>query len=60
MSNSKKTGKLVETKHGIGYTKNSDPLINGKVPVYLSKPGANNPPRILCDPKNIKTTGFYD
>jgi len=56
----KKTGKLVETKQGIGYTKNSDTLINGKVPVYLSKPGEGNPPRILCDPKNIKIIGYYD
>ncbi len=58
--NTKKTGRLVETKQGIGYTKNSDALINGKICVYLSKPGANNPPRILCDPKNVKVLGYYD
>ena len=56
----KKTGKLVETKQGIGYTNNSDTLINGKVPVYLRKPGEGNPLRILCDPKNIKIIGYYD
>ena len=58
--NTKKTGRLAETKQGIGYTKNSDALINGKICVYLSKPGANNPPRILCDPKNVKVLGYYD
>lgn len=57
---SKKTGRLVQTKQGIGYTKNSDELINGKVCVYLSKPGEGNSPRILCDPKNITLLGFYD
>ena len=57
---SKKTGKLVQTKQGIGYTKNSDALINGKVAVYLSKPGEKNPPRILCTPENIKVIGYYD
>lgn len=57
---SKKTGKLVETKQGIGYTKNSDAPINGKIPVYLSKPGAGQPARILCDPKNLKVLGYYD
>lgn len=56
----KKIGKLVETKHGLGYTKNSDDLINGKIPVYLSKPGEGNAPRMLCDPKNVKVIGYYD
>lgn len=56
----KNTGKLVQTKHGVGYTISSDGLINGKVPVYLSKPGKDAPPRILCDPANIKILGYYD
>ena len=60
MSKSKKTGKLVETKQGLGYTKNTDELINGKVCVYLSKPGEGSPPRILVDPKNLKVLGYYD
>lgn len=60
MSNTKKNGKIVKTKQGIGYTKNSDGLINGKVPVYLSKPGKGNPPRILVDPKNLEVLEYYD
>ena len=56
----KKIGKLVETKQGLGYTKNTDELINGKIAVYLSKPGEGNPPRILCSPENVKVIGYYD
>lgn len=52
----KNSGKLVQTKFGDGYTKSSDPIINGKIPVYISKTGQ----KILCDPKNIKVLGYYD
>lgn len=52
----KSTGKLVQTKHGDGYTINSDGLINGKLPVYISKTGQ----KILCDPAKIKIIGYYD
>lgn len=52
----KNSGKLVQTKQGDGYTKNTDPLINGKICVYLSHTGK----KILCDPKNVKTLGYYD
>ena len=55
-----KTGKLVETKFGLGYTKNSDDPINGKIPVYLNNPKEGSPKKILCDPKNIKVIGYYD
>lgn len=55
-SKTKNTGKLVETKQGIGYTKNSDGLINGKQPVYISNSGA----KILCDPAKLKVIGYYD
>lgn len=48
-------GKYVETDSGVGKTKNSDKEINGKVLVYL-----HNGKKILCDPKKIKTVGFYD
>ena len=48
-------GKIVETKQGKGFVKNSEPIINGKVAVHLE-----NGKKILCDPKNIKTIGFYD
>ncbi len=52
----KSAGMLVETKHGIGYTKNTDKLINGKQPVYLSQ----NEAKILCDPDKLKVVGYYD
>lgn len=52
----KSTGKLVQTKQGDGYTLNTDPLVNGKVCVYISKTGQ----KMLCDPKNIKVLGYYD
>lgn len=55
-SATKNSGKLVQTKQGVGFTKNSDGLINGKVPVYLSKGGA----KILCDPAKLKILGYYD
>ncbi len=56
-SASKNSGKLVKTKNGeLGYTKSTDPLINGKQPVYLSK----SDKKILCDPTNLKILGYYD
>ncbi len=52
----KNTGKLVQTKHGDGYTISSDGLINGKLPVYISK----TKQKILCDPATVKILGYYD
>jgi len=49
------SGMLVETKFGNGITKNEDPDINGKVPVYL-----NDGRKVLCSIQNIKVIGFYD
>ncbi len=53
----KKTGKHVKTKKGeLGYTKNADPLVNGKVCVYL----VDGDRKILCDPDTLKVIGYYD
>jgi len=53
--NSRNKGYLVETKNGlIGRTYHSDPLINGKQPVYLEKG------KLLCDPGTLKLKGFID
>lgn len=49
------SGALVKTKLGEGYTKNSDNLVNGKVPVYL-----HDGRKILCNPEKIKILGYYD
>lgn len=54
---SKKTGKIVKTAKGqIGYTINSEPLVNGKVRVYLSKTNE----KLLCDPAKLKIIEYYD
>lgn len=48
-------GYIVETKNGlIGRTFHSDPLVNGKQPVYLEKG------KLLCDPGTLKLKGFID
>lgn len=46
-------GRVVQTKCGIGRTFNSDDLVNGKMPVYLS-----DGKRILCSQYTI--IGFID
>lgn len=51
----KEKGYLVKTKYGTGRTKHSDQPIQGKLPVYL-----DNGQKVMCDPKNIKLTGFID
>lgn len=50
-----KGGTIVETKLGIGKTKNEDSPINRKVPVYLE-----DGRKVLCSIQNIKIIGFYD
>lgn len=56
-SASKNTGKIVKTAKGqIGYTISSEPLINGKVRVYISKTNE----KFLCDPKTLKLIEYYD
>lgn len=48
-------GYIVETKNGlIGRTKHSDPLVNGKQPVYVENG------KLLCDPGTLKIKGFID
>lgn len=51
----KNSGTYVETKLGLGCTKNEDSPVNGKVPVYL-----NDGRKVLCSVENIKVIGFYD
>lgn len=50
-----KTGKHVSTKFGDGYTKNSDPLVNEKVLVYL-----NDGRKMMISPEKLKIIGYYD
>lgn len=59
---SKHTGKIVMTKSNkMGYTKNDDIPVNGKIPVYLSKPDKDfTGGKILCDPVTLKIIGYYD
>lgn len=65
----KNPGMLVETKDGkIGRTFNADPLINGKVKVYLLNEQTFNPKRdnngvplkLLCNPSTLKIKGYID
>lgn len=51
----KGSGTIVETKLGLGCTKNEDNAVNGKIPVYL-----NDGRKVLCSVQNIKIVGFYD
>lgn len=52
----KHAGRLVLTKDGTkGITKSSDPVIDGKVCVYLE-----DGKKMLCKTKNLKVTGYYD
>lgn len=48
-------GKIVQTRTGQGKTKNGDKAVNGKIKVYL-----DNGASILCDPKKIRSIGFWD
>lgn len=48
-------GLVVETKSGKGQTKNGDPAIKDKIPVYL-----DDGRKILCSPQNIKLIGYWD
>jgi len=51
----KNQGYIVETKSGLtGRTLHSDPLVNGKQPVYTDKG------KLLCDPATLKLKGFID
>lgn len=61
-SATKNSGKLVKTKNGqLGYTKSSDEPVNGKIMVYLSKPGENKlGDKLLCDPAKLELLGYYD
>jgi len=48
-------GYIVETKNGlIGRTLHSDPLVNGKQPVYVENG------KLLCEPGTLKLKGFID
>lgn len=53
--NDAKKGYIVETKKGlIGRTFHSDPLVNGKQPVYVENG------KLLCDPETLTVKGFID
>ena len=54
IKDTKSPGLVVETKFGIGFTKNQDAPVRGKIPVYL-KDGRN----VLCNLENIKHVGFH-
>lgn len=49
------SGLKVETKLGVGITKNDDSPVHGKIPVYL-----DNGSKVLCSIKNIYVLGYYD
>jgi hypothetical protein len=51
----KGSGLHVQVKLGKGITKNDDPPVNGKIPVYL-----DSGQKVLCSINKIYVTGFYD
>jgi hypothetical protein len=66
-------GNLVQTKSGkVGRTKNSDPEVDGKIPVYLAEnfetkdiadgfePKTFDGPKLLCSPETLTVIGFID
>lgn len=58
--NKKQSGYYVETKNGkFGRTYHSDPLINGKQPVYVRNDSGTFD-KILCDPDTLKLKGYID
>ncbi|MCD8177283.1 MAG: hypothetical protein LUE98_07620 [Tannerellaceae bacterium] len=53
-------GFIVKTKSGHeGYTKHSEPLINGKQRVYIEKEGEEKF-NLLCNPDTLIIIGFID
>jgi len=53
----KRTGKIVETKTGKkGKVYYEDAKVNGKVVVHLD----DDDTKLLCDPKTLKRTGYFD
>jgi hypothetical protein len=71
MSNKREPGCIVKLDDGrLGRTKNSNALINGKVPVYLATktytirnmevPVTYAENGILCDPEKVKSIGNID
>jgi hypothetical protein len=57
----RKGGRIVETESGKGRTNNGSLLINGKIPVELiDDEYVPTGKKILCDPKKIRTIGFWN
>ncbi len=51
------SGKIVKTKSGkVGYTKNSDNPLNGKIPVYFE----GSDLKMLCTPESLIVVGYRD
>lgn len=51
------SGYIVKTKSGkVGYTKHSDPEINGKKPVYFEGESL----KLLCSVGNLQIIGYRD
>lgn len=61
MKNKIERGYIVKLKSGKeGFTKHSDPEVNGKVPVYITENFKPTGEKLLCNPDSLTIIGFKD